>query len=145
MPSFLSDTLVTQELYEKWLRRKAQRHVRRDRQRGNKTAIGEKYRTAIHDAVINCGGFDAYSGEKLDWSLISQYDNDESKDKRREYKKRFALLPTVDHIGDGTGSADFKICSWQTNDAKNDLSLDEFLSVCRVILEWHGYTVKKNR
>jgi hypothetical protein len=143
LPSFLNET-ITQEAYEKWLRRKAQAHVKRDRRRGNKTAIGEKYRIAIHVAVNNCGGFDAYSGEKLDWSLISQYDNDESKEKGRGYKKRFALLPTVDHIGDGTGPADFKICGWRTNDAKNDLSLDEFLLVCQVVLERQGYIVKKN-
>ena len=26
-----------------------------------------------------------------------------------------------DHVGDGLGAADFKICAWRTNDAKHDL------------------------
>jgi hypothetical protein len=34
---------------------------------------------AIHAAVCATQGRDAYTGEKLDWSLVSQYDNDESK------------------------------------------------------------------
>ncbi|MCH7666911.1 MAG: hypothetical protein IH936_13415 [Acidobacteria bacterium] len=30
---------------------------------------------AIHNAVLDGGDRDAYTGEKLDWSLISTYDN----------------------------------------------------------------------
>ncbi len=140
LPSFLSGK-VTQEGYERWLRRKAQAHVRRDRGRNNSSAIGERYRDAIHEAVIRGGGRDFYTGEELDWSLLSQYDNDQSKDQGRDCKHRFALLPTVDHVGDGTGSADFQICGWRTNDAKHDLTIPEFLKVCRAVLEHHGYTV----
>jgi len=144
LPVFLLGQ-VTQETYERWLRRKAQAHIKRDRQRGNETAIGEEYRDAIHAAVVESGGCDAYTGEKLDWSLISRYDNDESKENGRRYKKVFALLPTVDHVGDGTVSADFKICGWRTNDAKNDLDLTDFLLVCRGVLEHHGYVVTRLR
>lgn len=140
LPSFLSSQ-VTQEVYEHWLRRKAAEQVRRDRRRGNKTAIGEEYRNAIHSAVLDSDGCDAYTGEKLDWSLISKYDNDKSKKYRRNYKHGFALLPTIDHVGDGTGPADFKICGWQTNDAKNDLDMHEFLAVCEAVLKHHGYIV----
>ena len=140
IPSFLSGQ-VTHEIYERWLRRKAQAHVKRDRRRGNETAIGETYRVAIHAAVVESGGLDAYTGEKLDWSLISQYDNDESQEHGRHYKRGFALLPTVDHVGDGMGQADFRICGWRTNDAKSDLEMPEFLAVCQAVLEHHGYIV----
>ena len=112
LPPFLSDK-TNQDVYERWLRRKAQAHVRRDRKRGNNSAIGESYREAIHSAVIDSAGHDAYTGEVLDWSLISQYDNDESKENGRHYKRGFALLPTVDHVGDGMGAANFKICGWR--------------------------------
>lgn len=142
LPSFLLGQ-VQQEVYERWLRRKAQAHVKRDRRRGNETAIGEEYRVAIHAAVLECSGHDAYTGEELDWSLISQYDNDESKENGCHYKWNFALLPTVDHVGDGMGPADFKICGWRTNDAKHDLELTEFLTVCQSVLEHHGYVVTK--
>ena len=53
----------------------------------------------------------------------------------RAYKKTFALLPTVDHVGDGTGSPNFQICGWRTNDSKSDLDLAEFLALCRRLLK----------
>jgi hypothetical protein len=142
LPVFLSG-VVAQGIYERWLRRKAQAHVRRDRRRGNQAAMGESYRDAIHTAVIKSNGKDAYTGEILDWTLIGQYDNDESRERGRHYKREFALLPTVDHVGDGTGCAIFIICGWRTNDAKNDLDLSEFVSLCRAVLEQHGYVVKQ--
>lgn len=141
LPSFLSG-VVSQDVYERWLRRKAQAHVRRDRRRGNATAVGESYREAIHLAVVESAGRDAYTGETLDWKLISQYDNDESKENGRHYKRGFAFLPTVDHVGDGMGAANFKICGWRTNDAKNDLELSEFLLVCESVLKHHGYAIR---
>jgi hypothetical protein len=142
LPPFLSGQ-VSQEVYERWLRRKAQAHVKRDKQRGNTVAIGETYRDAIHKAVIESNGLDAYTGEMLDWSLLSQYDNDQSKEHGQNYKYRFAMLPTVDHVGDGKGRADFRICGWRTNDAKLDLSMTEFLEVCQAVLEHHDYVVSK--
>jgi hypothetical protein len=133
LPEFLASE-VSQAQYERWLHRKAVAHVRRDRKRGNPTAAIADYKVAIHKAVEECEGRDAYTGERLDWTLISQYDNDESKSGRREYKAGFALLPSVDHVADGTGPADFKICAWRTNDAKSDLSYQDFLDLCRKVV-----------
>lgn len=76
-------------------------------------------------------GMDFYTGEALDWLLISKYNNNESKKGGRQYKAKFSLLPTVDHVNDGLGLPDFKICSWRFNDAKNDLSLQEFIELCK--------------
>ena len=133
IPDFLAGT-VTQEQYERWMRRKAQAHVRRDRRRGNKSAIGEEYRLAIHRAVIESDGRDCYTGEDLDWSLISKYDNARSKTDGRRYKALFALLPTVDHVNDELGPVEFKICAWRTNDAKSDMSLPEFVELCERVV-----------
>jgi hypothetical protein len=133
LPAFL-DGVISPEAYVRWLQRKAAAHVRRDRKRWNNSASVSEYKRAIHNAVCVSGGKDAYTGEQLDWHLISTYDNDESKQGRREYKARFALLPTVDHVGDGTGPVDFKICAWRTNDAKGDLSLEEFVALCSKVL-----------
>lgn len=130
--------LVDQSTYERWLHRKALAHVKRDRGRGNETATNEEYKIAIHQAVCDSHGKDAYTNEDLDWSLLSQYDNELSKMHGRHYKKQFALLPSVDHVGDGKGAADFKICAWRTNDAKNDLSLGEFIDLCRKVLGHNG-------
>jgi hypothetical protein len=134
LPSFL-DTAVTRETYVRWLQRKAEAHIKRDRKRGNESGSVSEYKRAIHQAVCSSGGRDAYTGERLVWNLISTYDNDESKLGRRSYKAGFALLPTVDHIGDGTGPADFRICGWRTNDAKGDLSLEEFVALCERVID----------
>ena len=131
-------SLVEQTTYERWLHRKAVAHVRRDRNRGNATATNEEYKIAIHQAVCESDGKDAYTGEKLDWALLSKYDNEQSKKHGNKKKKRFALLPSVDHVGDGAGPADFKICGWRTNDAKNDMSLNEFISLCKKVVENHS-------
>lgn len=140
LPKFLNE-LISPAAYSRWLQRKASAHVKRDRKRGNTNATVSSYKQAIHAAVVASNGNDAYTGEQLNWSLISQYDNNESKSRGRAYKKELAALPTVDHIGDGLGAPDFVICSWRTNDAKHDLTLDEFLSLCRSVLEHHGYAV----
>lgn len=128
-------TLVKQDTYERWLSRKTNSHVKRDRNRGNKNATYATYKQAIHKAVCESKGLDAYTLEKLDWSLLSKYDNAQSKKYGRLYKKKFALLPSVDHVNDGLGVADFKICAWRTNDAKNDLSYDEFVNLCKKVVE----------
>lgn len=135
IPSFL-DGVQTQFSYERWLHRKAMAHVKRDRRRGNDSASVAEYKLAIHSAVAESRGHDAYTGELLDWTLLSKYDNEQSKKHKREYKKRFALLPSVDHVGDGTGPADFKICGWRTNDCKNDLTLEELRTFCHAILKY---------
>ncbi len=140
-PEFLPPTITTEQ-YERWLSRKAVAHCRRDQNRGNITATPSEYKAAIHKAVIASNGVDAYTGEILDWSLISQYRNEDSKASGRQYRKQFCLLPTVDHVGDGLGAADFRICSWRTNDAKNDLSLEEFLALCKAVLQHNGFLVQ---
>lgn len=137
LPQFLRGT-CSRDQYVRWLQRKAAAHVKRDRGRGNRTARVSEYKRAIHRAVLDGGETDSYTGERLDWSLISTYSNEEAKRRGRAYKKEFALLPTVDHLGDGTGNPDFVICGWRTNDAKHDLDLEEFLALCRRVLKHSG-------
>lgn len=131
-------TCSTQAAYSRWLHWRAIAHVKRDKKRGNTTATNESYKKAIHQAVCLSNGKDAYTGEPLDWSLLSKYDNAASQQGGRKYKAGFALLPTVDHVGDGLGPADFKICGWRTNDAKHDLTLPDFLDLCRRIIGYHA-------
>lgn len=130
--------LIEQATYERWLHRKALAHVKRDRSRGNTTATNEEYKIAIHKAVCDSNGMDAYTNEDLNWSLLSKYDNKQSKEHGRYYKKKFALLPSVDHVGDGIGAADFKICGWQTNDSKNDMSLEEYIELCKKVVTYNN-------
>lgn len=143
MPRFL-EGIVTPDAYERWLGRKARAHVKRDLNRGYSTATYALYKEAIHAAVILSEGRDAYTGERLDWTLLSKYNNEESKAGRHGYKSGFALLPTVDHVDAGATEASFSICSWRTNDAKNDLSHESFVELCKKVLTHAGYTVRKN-
>lgn len=144
MPSFL-DGLVLTDAYERWLEHKARAHVKRDRKRGHLGVTRALYKEAIHAAVILSEGRDAYTGEQLNWKLISTYNNEDSKAGRHGYKSGFALLPTVDHVDAGATEASFRICGWRTNDAKNDLALKDFIELCVKVLTHVGYSVRKNR
>jgi hypothetical protein len=143
LPSFLSG-VVTPQTYERWLSRRAAAHVRRDRKRGYSAATPSRYKEAIHAAVVKSQGRDAYTGEALDWRLISTYKNKNSKQGRLAYKAGFALLPTVDHVDARATEASFIICAWRTNDAKNDLSLASFIDLCKRMLRRAGYTVTRH-
>ena len=96
------------------------------------------YKQQIHTAVCESNGRDWYTGEPLEWEKISTYNNDDSKVGRSIYKASFSLLPTVDHVLREDGGYDFVICSLRTNDAKNDLSLAEFIRLCRLVIARHG-------
>lgn len=134
LPPFLEGR-VPPLAYERWLEAKARAHSIRDRRRGSTAALRSLYKEAIHAAVFACNGHDDYTGEPLDWSLLGQYRNAESKAGRYKYKAKFALLPTVDHCGPSGTEASFCICGWRTNDAKNDLTLAEFLQLCERVIE----------
>jgi hypothetical protein len=120
--------------YSRWLQRKAAAHAKRDRKRDMDCTIA-RYKAEIHAAICSSGHLDFYTGEALNWSLISTYDNESSKSGRQKYKKGLAFLPTVDHTVDETGQPKFVICSWYVNDAKSDLTLDEFYRLCERVLE----------
>ena len=119
--------------YSELIQRKAVAVTRRDKRRGGKYSVKEAIE-AIHQAFHRCNGFDPYDGSKLDPELLGEYKNDEAKAQRAAYKRRFAMLPTVDHVT-AKPVADFEIVSWQTNDAKGDMSPDEFIAYCHRVVE----------
>ncbi len=114
--------------------RKAVTHARRDRKRGTACTIA-RYKEEIHAAVCSSGDVDFYTGQLLDWSLVSTYDNESSKNGRTKYKSTLALLPTIDHTVDESGRPRFVICSWYVNDAKSDLGIADFYGLCERVLE----------
>lgn len=126
LPTFLKG-VISYDDYNKWLEGKAKSHVIRDRKRGFADTSVSSYISDIHDAVLESGGCDSYTGEKLDWSLLAvTYD---PKDRRR-----FAMRPTVDHIDASTGRADFAICGQRTNMCKSYLTVDELAQFCMTFL-----------
>jgi hypothetical protein len=143
LPAFLNGR-VTRETYERWLTRKAAAHAKRDRKRKHSDVTEAGYRDAIHEAVMLSAGKDSYKSEDLAWHLISQYDNDSAKSGRHHYKANFALLPTVDHFEASSTSAEFRICAWRTNDAKNDLPIETFQDLCARVLRHAGFRIERN-
>jgi hypothetical protein len=133
LPPSLGDR-VPENQYLKWLQRKAQSLVKRDRRRGNSRATVSRYKHEIHRTIVRDDPLDWYTGEELDWRLISKYSNEEAKKFKRKAKLTYARLPTVDHEDDGQGEPHFRICGWAVNDAKNDLPLADFLRLCERVL-----------
>ena len=121
------------EDYRKMLQRKAVAVTRRDKRRDGKYSVKEAIE-AIHQAFHRCNGFDPYDGSKLDPELLGTYDNNRSKEKGAAYKREMAMLPTIDHVT-AKPVPDFEIVSWQTNDAKGDMSPDEFIAYCRRVVQ----------
>jgi len=147
LPPFLEGQIEPAD-YERWLARKAAAHLKRDRKPHRKRLYeginGAAYRDAIHEAVLKSKGRDAYTGEELDWNLLSKYDNEAAQRGGHAYKAGFARLPTVDHVASSVRNSGFCICAWRTNDAKNDLSRQAFVELCVKVLQHAGYTVRKD-
>jgi hypothetical protein len=142
LPAFLKG-VCEEEVYVRWLRRKAQAHVKRDRKRFEHTSCtGANYRRMIHRAVKDGGDRDYYTGLPLDWTRISLYDNDEAKQGRSEYLREFGNLPTVDHVSRSDGSLGFVICSWRVNDCKSHLSERDFWEMCEQVLAHRDRKIK---
>ena len=134
LPSFIADHGVASDTYLRWLNRKAQSLVRRDRSRGFQGISVTLYRREIHAAVLRNGGVDAYTGEQLRWDLISRYDNKESQERGSEVIREFAMLPTVDHVARDDGSHLFEICAWRTNDSKTHMTYPQLVEFASKIV-----------
>jgi len=125
-----------QAKYSRWLQHKAEAHVRRDKKkarRNMRVPTIALYKQMIHSAVCESQG-DFYTGLPLNWSLILKWENASAKRGGAQYKKSFAELPTVDHTVDEQGSLRFVICASYVNDAKSDLTLNEFYQLCENVL-----------
>ena len=84
--------------------------------------------------MLDSDGLDFYTREQLEWSLISKYNNRESQREGSPYKRKFALLPTVDHTDPESEDPHFVICGWRTNDCKHDLTVPELAEFCEAFL-----------
>ena len=124
---------LSDEDYSDLIRKKAVAVTRRDKRRGGEYTVKQAIE-AIDQAFHRCNGFDPYDGSKLDPKLLGTYNNEEAKAQGADYKKRFAMLPTVDHVK-AEPVPDFEIVSWQTNDAKGDMPPEEFIAYCRRVIQ----------
>ncbi|MFQ6539738.1 MULTISPECIES: hypothetical protein [Aphanothece] len=127
---------LTADAYNEWLRGKAQGIVRRDSERGGTYSVSAA-KAAIHAAIVACEGVDYWTGEQLDWSLLGNYNSEESGRRGASYKRARAMQPTIDHR-ESLPELDFVICAWRTNDAKHDMTHEELLEFCRRVLAHAG-------
>ena len=131
------------ETFVTWIKRKATSLYKRDWKRAKKiensqwTYTQTNYLEAICEAILRCGdcSIDSYTGERLNWSLIGQYDNEKAKKNGNDYKRLFDLMPSIDHIN-AEPKPEFAICSWKTNDIKSNLTLEELKIWCDVFLRY---------
>lgn len=132
-PDFIKSR-CSDEKYKKWLDCQALRHVKRDKKRGFTGASAPLYKELIHRAVENSCGLDEYTGKPLRWDLIGTFNNTDAERDKWRYRDKFKDLPTVDHVDRKKEAPSFKICSWRVNDAKNDLTIEEFVELCDIII-----------
>ena len=123
-------------VYPAWVQRKAVTLCKRDQKRDGLGNVQE-YRLAIHAAVLASAGLDHWTGEWLHWELIGTYDNREATAGGSEHKRNYAMLPTIDHRTNRP-EPDFVVCAWRSNDAKHDMSPEELIAFCRLVVKRHG-------
>jgi hypothetical protein len=135
LPPFLKG-ICTEDVYRKWLDKRAEQLYVRDRDERRPYALkGSKslYKKAIHAAVYASGLPDPYTGERMKWELIGTWDW--TKKVTDEIKAKYRLLPTVDHVDPYGNVLKFEICSWRINNCKVGLTPEEFVEVCRKVVE----------
>lgn len=123
IPEFILNDKVDKAKYLQWIDRKTRSLFKRDQKRAQKQKITfaykmKNYKESIIEAINKSEGKDFYTGEMLRWDLISQYRD-----------KKLHMLPTIDHMNSQC-EPNFVVCSWKMNDAKNDLSGEDFECLC---------------
>ncbi len=135
LPAFLEGICTLKE-YRKWILRKAKYILERDQRRGRICSIGATmsiYRRAIHAAVIACGLFDPFTGDRLAWEKIGTWVSEKQGGFTVEYND-FALLPTIDHTDPEAKELQFEICGWLINTCKSNFTPEEFVAICKSVV-----------
>ena len=70
------------DTYKRWLNRKANSRMKRDRKRGGTYRVKEAM-DAINEEMNRSDGIDPYVGNPMDSELLGAYNNTQSKERRR--------------------------------------------------------------
>jgi hypothetical protein len=136
LPDFLQGrcSLAT---YRKWLYVRARELFNKDLLRKKPYALTGNvpfYKMLIHQAVNNGGQTDPFTGDSLKWELIGTWNSSVSTSHDPGVLKKFALLPTVDHVDPASHVLEFEICSFDVNKCKSSLDPADFISLCGKIV-----------
>jgi hypothetical protein len=91
------------------------------------------YKQKIHQAVLDGGQFDPYTGEKINWGLISR---EKTLNNVNFIDSGYAMHPAVDHIN--PEEFGFEICTWISNESKTCMTSDQFVDFCRKVTRFRG-------
>jgi hypothetical protein len=136
LPDFLKGR-IPEHVYDNWLNERANTLRHRDIKKNRPYAVATtkgQYKEKIHKAVNEAGQFDPYTGDALQWELISTWDSEKAKQGGDEYKDKFLLMPTVDHKDPKSTTLEFEIVSWLINDCKSGLDPAQFVALCKKIV-----------
>ena len=98
-----------------------------------KVNFDSAYKQKIHQAVLDGGEFDPYTGEKINWGLISK---EKTLKKGNFIDSGYAMRPAVDHIN--PEEFGFEICTWISNESKSCMTSDQFVDFCRKVVSFRG-------
>ena len=143
--SFFSLTDADKEKFIEWA---LQRHVRlraRDKKwldkhpgSGRELPEAKDYFEAVYKALKKCNNKDYYTGYPLNWEISIEDDPEQDACPAKVRQERI----TFDHVhGRDLSKLEFVMCAGKTNDAKNDLSKEKFIDLCKTVLTHNGYTV----
>jgi len=135
LPEFLQGR-ITEPMYDKWLNAKANTLRQRDLKNKRAFAVANSkamYKEKIHAAVVANGQYDPYTKDALQWELISTWDAKKAKNGLDNYRDKFLLMPTVDHVDPEGQTLEFEIVSWLINDCKSGLNPTQFVDLCKKI------------
>jgi hypothetical protein len=134
LPAFLQGR-CDPSVFIKWLNVKSDSLLSRDIKRKKPYALNVTqavYKQHIYNAVLGSGDADPYTGDALAWELIGTWDPSANHDE--SYKRKFALMPTVDHVT--PDELVFEICSWLVNECKTYLDPQEFVELCAKVVDF---------
>jgi putative endonuclease len=139
LPSYLQ-RIFTVSTFARFLKEKAQNLRNRDKKRKKSVALKftvAQYREELHNAIMNGGRTDPYTGDAIDWTLINKWDSGADPDVIGQdgdgFDKALYLSPAVDHVDPDSNELEFEICTWIVNACKSVLNPADFIALCRKV------------
>ena len=119
--------------YKRWLNKMANRVVKHKRKYGESFNVKEAM-DAIHQAMQLSDGIDPYDGTIMKSELIDTFMM-KGCTLDANSKKEFFRMPTIKYQSIEQ-TFDFEIMSMQSNEAKGEMSHEEYLNHCRAVVNY---------
>jgi hypothetical protein len=137
LPAFADGELTPHE-YSHWVVGESADAYRRDCVKMRPFALKSSQKqcgNVVHEAVIAGNGIDPFTGARLRYDLVHTYDPIKARG-NIDYERQFDLMPNVDHIDPEADVLALEICAKRINLCKSEQNPEEFLNMCRKIVEY---------